>query len=144
MVEFAIQIEKNGESFYRESAKKIAHEKTKTLFIELANQEVEHKKIFESFLKKVENYNPPEAFNEDYFMYLRAYADTKIFNKEFSGINKPVEALQFAINMEKDSILYYTESKNFVWDDDKKILDNIIAEERKHFIRLSQLLKEQN
>ena len=37
MVEFAIQIEKNGESFYRESAKKIAHEKTKTLFIELAS-----------------------------------------------------------------------------------------------------------
>src|SRR3989339_204375 len=143
MIEFAIQIEKNGEKFYRESVKLIPDERIKTLFSDLADQELEHKKVFESFLKKVENYNPPELYNDDYFSYLRAYADTKIFNKKLPGIKEPTEAIHFALDIEKDSILNYSESKNFVHDDDKKILDGIIEEERKHFLRLWELLKKQ-
>ncbi|MDD5688365.1 MAG: ferritin family protein [Elusimicrobia bacterium] len=139
IVEFAIQIEKNGEQFYRESVKKISDEKIKSLFLTLADEEVKHKKIFEELLKKVEDYKPVEAYNDEYFAYLRAYAGDKVFNKKSVETKKITEVIQFALNIERDSILYYLEAKNYVQDDDKNILDKIIEEERKHFVRLSQL-----
>jgi rubrerythrin len=40
-----------------------------------------------------------------------------------------------------DAILYYTELKAFVSKEDQKILDSIIAEERKHFAQLSEIKK---
>lgn len=139
IIEFAVEIEKNGERFYRYAAGKFADEKLKSLFLTLADEEVEHIKTFEGFLKKVENYEPSAAFNEEYFQYLRAYANEKIFNKKLPEIKKPIDAIQFALNAERDAILYYLEAKNFVLTDDKKIIDNIIEEERKHFVKLSQI-----
>ena len=105
----------------------------------LAEDEVEHRKKFEGFLEKVENSVPPEAFTEEYFQYLKVYADEKIFNKKLPDIKKPIDAIQFALNAERDSILYYVEAKNFVLVDEKKIIDDIIAEEKQHFVKLSQI-----
>lgn len=139
IIEFAVEIEKNGERFYRYAAGKFSDEKLKSLFLVLADEEVEHIKTFEGFLKKVENYLPPEALNEEYFQYLKAFADGEIFNKKLPEIKKPLDAIQFALNTERDSILYYLEAKNFVLSDEKKIIDDIIEEERKHFVKLSQI-----
>ncbi|HAX61787.1 MAG TPA: hypothetical protein DCX95_04400 [Elusimicrobia bacterium] len=138
IIEFAVEIEKNGESFYRYAAGKFPDEKLKSLFLTLADEEVDHRKKFEGFLEKIEDYAMPEAFNEDYYSYLRAYAGEKIFNKKLPEIKKPVDAVQFALNAERDSILYYIEAKNFVLADEKKIIDDIIAEEKRHFVKLSQ------
>jgi rubrerythrin len=140
IVEFAVEIEKNGEKFYRSSAEKFSDDKIKILFSTLADEEVEHKKTFEKLLRKVENYKPSEAYSEEYFAYLKAYADTKIFNKKIPEMKKPIDAIYFALNAERDSILFYLEAKGFVQDDDKKILDEIIEEERRHFVKLTELL----
>jgi rubrerythrin len=42
---------------------------------------------------------------------------------------------------EADSILYYHEAKRFTGEKHYNIIDKIIAEERKHFGRLSELRK---
>lgn len=139
IIEFAVEIEKNGEKFYRYASGKFSDEKLKSLFLTLADEEVDHRKKFEGFLKKIEDYNPPEAFNEEYYQYLRAYAGEKIFNKKLPEIKKPIDAVHFALNAERDSILYYVEAKNFVLADEKKIIDDIIAEEKRHFVKLSQI-----
>ncbi|MFA5780160.1 MAG: ferritin family protein [Elusimicrobiota bacterium] len=139
IIEFAVEIEKNGERFYRYAAGKFSDEKLKSLFLTLADEEVEHRKKFEGFLEKVENSAPPEAFNEEYFQYLKVFADGKIFNKILPEIKKPVDAIQFALNAERDSILYYLEAKNFVLSDEKNIIDEIIEQERQHFVKLSHM-----
>ncbi len=60
---------------------------------------------------------------------------------ELPGVHSTTAALDFAIQRELDSILYYQELKAFVPEKDFSILDTIIAEERKHFSVLTEAKK---
>jgi rubrerythrin len=147
LLEFAVQIEKNGEAYYRAAANKTKNSKLKDIFMYLAEQEVEHKNIYEKMLKSVESYEPKEMYPEEYFQYLRAYADNHIFvkkeeiEKKAVEAKSDVEAIGLALGFEKDSILYYLEIKNFVPDGEKNIVDKIIEEEHKHYNKLTEIKK---
>ena len=142
--QFAIRIEENGEKFYRQMVQKFEEPKVKELFSFLADEEIKHKKIYEEMVSKMEKYEPFETFPGEYFAYLRAYADKIIFTqKKFDGdianIKDINAALDYAINAELDSILYYQEAKNLVSDNQRKTIDGIIEEERRHFVKLSDI-----
>ncbi|MGB3477706.1 MAG: ferritin family protein [bacterium] len=141
--QFAIRIEDNGEKFYRQMAQKFDDPKVKELFSFLADEEIKHKKIYEEMVSKIEKYEPFEAFPGEYFAYLRAYADKiiftqKKFDEEIAKIKDINAALDYAINAESDSILYYQEVKNLVPENQRKIIEGIIEEERRHFVKLSE------
>ena len=58
----AIQIEENGRKFYEESQKSIENTQVKALFAELAQQEIEHKKKFETLRAQLPpNRRPPRS-----------------------------------------------------------------------------------
>lgn len=140
--QFAIRIEENGETFYREMAGKLNDPAIKDLFTVLADEEVKHRKTYEGMVSNIEKYEPFETFPGEYFEYLRAYADNHIFaqdmlQKEMDKINDTTTALQFAIQRELDSILYYQEVKNLVPENQRNVIDKIIDEERKHYMKLS-------
>lgn len=147
VLEFAIRIEENGESLYREFSRKLKQKKIKDLFNRLADEEIKHRAIFEEMLLQIENYQPPESYPGEYFAYLRAYADDKIFTKEKKGslmakkITTEKEALDFAIEIELDSILYYLEAKNLVPDYQRNTIDKIVEEERSHYLKLRKAKK---
>jgi rubrerythrin len=65
----------------------------------------------------------------------------EVMDKELAKIKDTVAALDFAIKRELDSILYYHEIKRFVSAAQHATLDQIIAEERKHFSMLSEIKK---
>jgi len=140
--QFAIRIEENGEKFYREMAKKLEDKTVKQLFSVLADEEVKHRKTYQEMVTKIEKYEPFESFPGEYFEYLRAYADNLIFSadmmkKEMDRINDPSAALAFAMQRELDSILYYTEAKKLVAQNYRQMIDQIIEEERKHYVKLT-------
>lgn len=142
--QIAIKIEENGTKFYSTWAKKVKEKKLKDVFQALSYAEVEHKKTFEKMLKEIENYEPREVYPEEYFQYLRAYADGLVFNlKEIEKKSKQIKsvekALEFAIEREKDSILYYQEVKNILPKSQHKEIEKIINEERKHFLDLTHI-----
>jgi rubrerythrin len=143
VLQFAIKIEENGWEFYRKFADLVDNEKIRELFVMLADDEVEHKEIFEAMLPEIEKYEPQEVYPPEYFSYLRAYADNIIFKKGFDKeLQKKLDAaaiIGFGIRMELDSIAYYQETKNFVPASQKSVIDRIIEEERKHFLKLSDL-----
>ncbi len=143
VLQFAIKIEDNGWEFYRKVADTSNDEKIEELFVFLADEEVKHKEIFEGMLPEIEKYEPREIYPPDYFAYLRAYADNIIFKKgvekELTGDLEPISAIDFGMLMEIDSIAYYNEVKNFVPENQRNIIDKIIEEERKHFLKLSEL-----
>lgn len=142
--QFAIKIEENGERFYRSVAEKTKDKEVKELFIFLADEEVRHKKIFEENLSKIHKYEPPELYPGEYFAYLREYAEHLIFPKGVERELKKedvIEAIDFGIRRELDSIMYYLEIKDFIPETQKLELDKIIKEERSHFIKLSNLKK---
>ena len=144
--QFAIRIEENGEKFYRQMVQKFEDPKVKELFSYLADEEIKHKKTYEEMVSKIEKYEPFETFPGEYFAYLRAYADKiiftqKEFDEEIAKIKDINAALDYAINAELNSILYYQEVKNLVSENQRSTIDKIIEEERRHFVKLSEIKK---
>ncbi len=143
--QFAIRIEENGESFYRNVAGKVSDKELKGIFTYLADEEARHKKIFTDMVNSIKRYEPPETYTGEYFQYLRSYADTVVFppeiERELDTEGGVVKAIDFAIRRELDSIMYYLETKNLVPATQHQLMDKILEEERSHFVRLS-IMKE--
>ena len=65
----------------------------------------------------------------------------EVLDKEISEIKDTLLAINFGIQRELDSILYYHEIKEFVPKNQHSLIDKVIDEERKHFSKLSELRK---
>ena len=145
--QFAVQIEENGEKFYRAMVEKFDDPKVKELFGFLAEEEVRHEKVFKEMLAKIEDYSPQESYPGEYFDYLHAYADNLVFTLDkidegISSVNTVNEALQYAIGKELDTILYYHEMRNVVPKHQQEMVDEIIDEERKHVVQLTEMKRQ--
>ena len=147
--QFAIRIEENGERFYRRVAEKIDDENIKRIFKYLADEEGRHKEYFESIKSRFDRqeYQTPESYSGEYEAYLKAFVDTRIFDlekqeEEMLKIDSLLQAIEFALQRELDSILYYQELKGLVPAHQQGLIDTIIEEERKHFLELRELLRE--
>ena len=127
-------------------SQKFKESKVKEIFSYLADEETKHKKIYQEMVSKIEKYEPLESYPGEYFAYLRAYADNVIFSKEkleekISKIGDLVSAIEFGMNIERDSILYYQDIKNLVPENRRIPIDKIIEEERRHFLKLLEIKK---
>ncbi len=153
IMRFAVRVEENGERFYRYAAMISDDEESRYLFNYLADEEIKHRVYFEGLLVKMEIpgrfafREPQESYQGEYIDYMKNYLDRRvIFNQksdvEFKGIRDTLSVLNFALDREVDSILYYTEIKVLVPKAQHQRVDQIIEEERKHFFKLSEVRKE--
>jgi len=147
IVSFAVRIEENGMNFYRYSVQIAKDEDAKKIFSQLADEEAKHKKTFERIFASMEKYNPPEGYEGEYAAYLHNYVDNnviftkEVMDKELAKVKDTLSALDFAIRREMDSILYYHEIKRLVSANQHGTIDEVIAEERRHFAMLSEIRK---
>jgi rubrerythrin len=146
VLRFAVRIEEDGELFYHKAALTADDPKVSDLFNELAAEEIRHKLIFEGLLSQVKRIEAPESYPGEYLAYLHDYIDGKvIFSRsrkaEIEDIRTTASALDFAIGREADSIMYYQELKGYVSQKEQPPIDKVIAEERTHFARLSEMRK---
>ena len=150
--EIAEQMERNGAKFYKDASKRKENKKYAQLFLKLVNMEVEHEKIFALMRKKfTEGKDKPVVFDPDgqMVLYLRAWADGKVFNEvenpieEIVGKNAGIEDIfKAAIALEQDSILYYIGIKEMASDKEcQERLDVIIKEEISHVAFLKKELE---
>ncbi len=144
VLEFAVTLEENGKKFYEHAADISEDAGTKDTFKFLADEETGHKRTFKEMLSKITDYAPIENYPEDYFDYLKAYVDNTIFSKQvfqekITGVKDALSAIDFALQAEKDSIIYYQELKKFVSESQHDIIEDIIDEERAHYSKLSDL-----
>jgi rubrerythrin len=146
IIQFAIQIEENGEKFYRSAAHLSSHDEMTKLFHHLADDELQHHKTFLKLLSEIGEYNPIESYPGEYLAYLQAYVNTIIFSdevkKNISRIKDPVSIINFGIQRELESMLYYHDIKHYVPTSQHIIIDEIIDEERSHFSKLVSLKKQ--
>ncbi|MEN3041916.1 MAG: ferritin family protein [Fervidobacterium sp.] len=144
LLAIAIKVEGTGYSYYMKLSEKVSGE-LKNLFQELANQERDHAKRFEEIMKKYENESNFATWqNEEVMGYAETYAKTFIF-PEVEKEDVPetlLGALRKAIEVEKDSIIYYNEIKMLV--PDPKPVEEIIKEEKEHLKKLSEKLKNED
>ena len=145
IVQMGVNIEKNGKEFYTVASEDAKTPEIKKVFEFLASEEEKHVEVFEQILSKVGMAGPAEAYNEDYYAYLKVLSDEHVFTKENTGgsiansADSEMDALDIAIGFEKDSILLYYEMKNLVPQNEKEAINELIAQEQEHYRRLTSI-----
>lgn len=145
IVEIGIQIEENGRDFYNALVAQSQSPKAKEVFLFLAGEEEKHIAVFKKILDTVEGYVPPESYPGEYFEYMTALAGEHVFAKKDQGktaarkVKTDREAVILGMGFEKDSIIFYEGMKKAVPPHDTKVVDEIIAQEKKHLIVLTEL-----
>jgi rubrerythrin len=148
--ELAVQIEKNGVTFYRAAATLSAEQDARALFEKLAEQELAHEQTF----SRMRQASVPESArvasfdkNGDLTRFLRGVAGQYVFNvKErpedaLKVCRTAADVLRLAIDREKDSLVLYGSVLEALHNEkDSDSIWQIIREERRHIVLLSDLL----
>ena len=146
IIEIAVRIEENGQEFYTAAAEMIAESNdVKGLFYDLAEKELTHIAMFQKLADKFEaetfEFNKDEA--SDYIGHL---ADSHIFGKKDAGaelaktISTPQQALEVAYKFENDSVTFYEELLKRTETDSKKVILQIIEEEKEHAAEIKRFM----
>ncbi len=149
--EMAIRIENNGATFYRRAAGLQSDIKNQKFLESLANMEDRHQKIFTDMRTALtEKDKGPKVFDpyDEVSQYLAAMADTMggegspSVADTLTGNESLEEILNIAVGLEKDSILFYLGIKDLIpAQSGQDRIDEIIKEERRHVVQLSNLLE---
>lgn len=143
----AISNEKKGSHFYATMAQLAENKTTKDMFHKLAEEELEHKRLFEKVLApaiKNEEFEPLDSTTGN---YLATFFKVNIFPQipleHSKGPLNALSALQIGIQAEKDSILLYQELYNRSKSTNvKDLLSNLLEQEKMHLVELRQQLEE--
>lgn len=150
VIEFAVQIEKNGYAFYHEASKRKDLDAKAREFIEfLRDQELDHEKTFLALRDDADMQNL--ELTQDWELvaeYLKTIVSGRIFNSEDSAIKKAAvakdlkEIIDHAITFEKDTLLYFhAVNDNVSQAKAKQALRRIINEEVSHVLKLNDYRK---
>jgi rubrerythrin len=149
--EMGMDIEQNGEAYYRKAAELTEDPEIKKIFEELMTAEQAHYATFKKLRENLpaKDTTPLVSDPEDQeYLYLDALVKSRLFNnvreaeEVVSKTSGPIEALQGALTFEKDTILFFTEMKGRTREDlGKTEIDRLIAEEREHVIWISGMIK---
>jgi rubrerythrin len=148
VTELAMELEKNGEAFYRAVAQKAASPDARALFEDLAEQEVVHYKIFQKMFRSVRE--KPIMTDAEWDMY-QDYLESTVQSAFFEGPDKALavadevadeqEAIRMAIQFEKETMFFFHDLLDTVPDADRETVEKVIAEEKRHVRRLAGMVK---
>ncbi len=119
----AVEIERNGQKFYRRGAEIAGDEGVKKLMTELVDWEKGHEDLFESMRAELsDDEKSSTVFDPDgeAELFLMAMADTHVFNVNkdaaalFKGGESAEEIVNTALDFERDSILFFLGMKKMV------------------------------
>jgi rubrerythrin len=138
--EYAMQMEKEGEIFYKELAKEAKEEGLKKIFTMLANEEIKHYKMFEKLAKNTEDITIPK---------MEVYTDAKEIFKEmkkesvaYDFGDQQIDFYRRAIETEDKAYELYLEKANEMTDPKhKEIFLTIAQEELRHKDLLENILE---
>ena len=144
--EMAEQIERNGARFYKAIAEGSPKGEVRNLFLKFAEMEEEHEKVFISMRTELSDKDKKSTLFDpegESAQYLRALADLRVFDgnadedfafsEDLAEEERMKRALRAAIDLEKESIVFYQGMKEFVPESlGKNKIDDIIKEEMKH------------
>jgi len=144
--EIAEQIERNGSEFYKRAAEKFTDSKDlHKLLLQLSDDELKHEEIFRIYKERfAENSTMVDDIDETVIKYLHALSRQYVFNNKVknqvidSSITK-ADVFRYAIEREKDAILFYIGLKDAMSDKkDKDAVDLLVEEEKRHLTELTK------
>ncbi len=147
IVEMGIKIEEMGELFYKAYAKKTKDEKIKELFEYLAKEETKHKETFQGFYDSMQKgeFSFAYSLDEEAGLYFQAIIESRIFTDSEAAIKlaesaeTELEAINFALSFEKDTLIFYYEFIELTKENTKEIVQKLTDEEKKHIRQLFEI-----
>lgn len=141
----AQQMEELSARLYGELSKKVKDREAINLFEFLAQEEERHKKVFALKLSENKEILSDQALHEHiqvllFYLKKQIYAPD-ILQDKLARLHGLESIFELAISMELDHILYYQEIKSSIQKEEQFVVDAIIDEERRHFLRLVQYRK---
>jgi rubrerythrin len=144
--EIAEQIERNGARFYRRAAELSGAQEDRELLLSLAAMEDSHVKIFATMREDLRGADASlREFDPqgEAAAYLRSMADGQVFDLkadpvQFLGMDRSIEDILYkALELEKDSVVYYVGIRELVPEDlGRNKIEHIIREEMKHIVSI--------
>jgi rubrerythrin len=140
IIKFAIEKEKESYELYKKLAEITDTPKAQNLFNFLKKAELKHEKYYENLLKNI-NLAVPTKEDESFDAYMQELI--KVSRKYSKDLAILIEdrgaALEYAIEREKDSVLFYAGLKDYVPEVEQAHLDEIIKEESTHINKLLEI-----
>ena len=138
--EFAMQMELDGEKFYREIAEKSTNPGLKKIFNTLADEEVVHYNTF----KKLAEKTGADAIESDVLAKAKnIFVDLKNAGDfDITAETLQTDAYKKAMEAEKEAYTFYEKKAEEADDEnEKKILLTFAREERRHYRLLENVLE---
>jgi rubrerythrin len=135
--EYAMQLEKDGENYYRRLAQGTDNKGVQTIFTMLADEEVRHFNIIKDAKSQTPQQIRESTILDDtknIFAELQQSGEQWDLNAEQKGLYKK------ARDIEEKSRKFYLEKAQQVNQEQKQIFLKLAEEERKHYVLLENLL----
>ncbi len=144
ILDFAIQLERNGESVYREALARLEDTALCEWLEWAAGEEGQHAKRFGEIKDRIAaDKDDPLIADMNDALVSEYFKDQTFSLKEadFSQMATTAEMIGVFIEFEEDTILFYQMLQSFVTDDPTvDMLDQIIGEEQNHIRSLREFL----
>ena len=144
LFDIAINMEKNGEAVYVDSILRINRQELKDKLQWMADEEARHREWFEGQKNQLTLEIEEKYLKEMVPRVLQQMMDEKALSLEdidFSQINNIKDLFEIFIGFEEDTIGFYEVLEMFISDPaDKKGLDIIMEEEKKHVANLCEMI----
>ncbi|MFC1616981.1 ferritin family protein [Candidatus Margulisiibacteriota bacterium] len=151
LIKFAIEKEQQSYDMYKNLSEHVKNREVKEVCKLLMEQELNHEKFYEDLLNKIEDKQSPGVHEDnEYKEYMKVMIEeSRVKEKEIIKFKlnydqdfttgKIKEILDYAIEREKDSILFYVGLKPMVDKSFYDQIDHIISEEGNHIVMINNL-----
>jgi rubrerythrin len=138
IVEYALNMEKDGEACYRDLAAAAGNQGIKEIFEMLADAEAKH---YQAFLHLKSN-KPPLAYDENLIARAKNIFQQLQLNQASTHVSDDqVEAYKKARDIESESRKFYLQKADELLDPaEKELCLKIAEEEKQHYILLDNLI----
>ena len=135
-LDVAIQIEVEGEKFYRKLSDSADHEGMERIFAMLANDEIQHRKTFEALKGGTPDVAEPSRVLKESAQVFKTFKE-----KDFSSQQTQLDLYRKALEIEEKSIEFYKQQLESVDDDAQlEVLGRIIGEEQDHYALIDNII----
>jgi rubrerythrin len=136
--QYAMQMEADGEDFYRTAAQESKHRGIKAILTMLADDEARHYNVIEKMKSAEPLQLPDTTILTD---AKNIFVQMKESGEKFTSQTSQIMLYKKALDIEKKSRDFYTEKANEVMDEDQKELFLKLAqEEQKHYVLLENII----
>jgi rubrerythrin len=136
--EYAMQMEKDGEAYYRQLAEQAGNNGLKTIFSMLADEEVKHYEV----VKQMKTQRAQMAETQVLTNAQNVFVQMKESGETFDIDARQVELYKKAQDIEKKSQDFYSEkAKEVTHEHQKEIFRQLAVEEEKHYFLLESIIQ---